>query len=197
MDPSDIAAAYDALAASWQADTPETYGVDALDRALRFAPVSGHALDVGCGSQGRFMDALCGHGFITEGVDISPAMIELAAKRNPEARFHTTDICVWNLPSAYDFISAWDSTFHLPITRQQPVLEKLCAGLNSGGILLFTCGGGEPGEITGSFGGQTLGYSTLGPEKFVAILHASGCQCLHLEYDQHPEKHVYIIARKV
>jgi predicted TPR repeat methyltransferase len=197
MDPSDIAVAYDAIAGRWQSETPETYGVAQLQRALRFAPTTGHALDVGCGSQGRFMDLLRDHGFLTEGVDISPAMIELAAARNPEATFHTADICTWELPRTYDFISAWDSTFHLPIGQQEPVLAKLCAGLNSGGILLFTCGGGDPSEVTGTFHGQPLGYSTLGVERFVALLHQFGCHCLHVEYDQYPEKHVYLIARKV
>ena len=196
MNPSDIAASYDALAGFWQSQTPETYGVPQLKRALRFSPESGHSLDVGCGSQGRFMNILRDHGFQTEGVDISPKMIELAEQRNPETVFHTADISLWTLPRGYEFISAWDSTFHLPIDRQEPVMKKLCDGLTAGGILLFTCGGSDASEITGVFEGQKLPYSTLGIDRFIKLLHDAGCQILHVEYDQLPEKHVYIIARK-
>ena len=196
MDPSDIAASYDALAGFWQSHTPENYGVPQLKRALPFAPAEGHSLDVGCGSRGRFMDILRDHGFRTEGVDISPGMIELAARRNPEAIFHTADISGWELPRAYDFICAWDSTFHLPIHQQEPVMTKLCNGLLPGGILLFTCGGSEAGEITGVFEGQELPYSTLGIDRFIQILHEARCRILHVEYDQLPEKHVFIVALK-
>jgi predicted TPR repeat methyltransferase len=196
MNPPDIAASYDALAGLWQSETPSDYGVPQLRRALRFARAQGCSLDVGCGSQGRFMDILRDHGFQTEGVDISPGMIALASQRNPEATFHTADISLWSLPRSYDFISAWDSTFHLPIARQQPVMAKLCAGLTPGGVLIFTCGGSDAGEITGVFEGQELPYSTLGIDRFIQLLHDAGCRILHVEYDQFPENHVHIIARK-
>jgi hypothetical protein len=73
----------------------------------------------------------------------------------------------------------------------------MCDGLNSKGVLLFTCGGG-PGsqEISGGFEGQTFDYSTLGVNKFLRLLSEFGCSCKHLEYDQYPENHVCIIAQK-
>jgi 2-polyprenyl-3-methyl-5-hydroxy-6-metoxy-1,4-benzoquinol methylase len=197
MDPSDIARSYDLLALSWQQETPPEYGIKQLERAIRFATVKGSALDVGCGSQGRFIETLNQSGYETEGVDISREMIALAAQRHPAATFHTADICQWELPRKYSFISAWDSTFHLPIAQQEPVLKKLCDGLLPGGVFLFTCGGGSASEITGNFRGQELGYSTLGVEKFVALLIHFGCHILHVEYDQWPESHVYIVARKI
>ena len=142
------------------------------------------------------MRVLREHGFQTEGIDISPAMIELAQALDPGSRFYTADIATWEFPKRYDFISAWDSTFHLPLELQEPVLKKLCKGLMPGGILLFTCGGGEAGEIRGSFQGQEFGYSTPGVEAFVRILAEAGCLCRHVEYDQYPEKHVVVIAEK-
>lgn len=197
MDPKETGVHYDQLARFWQENTPATYGLSQLERALRFTDSRGFALDVGCGSQGRFLDFLSLAGFSTEGVDISSRMIALARERNPQARLFTADICDWDLPRTYDLISAWDSTFHLPLRSQEPVLRKLCAGLNPGGVVLFTCGGGQPGEITGSFEGQNFGYSTLGVEEFVRILHTAGCFCRHVEYDQFPEKHVVVIGQKI
>ena len=197
MSPSETGAHYNEIASWWRENTPESYGVSQLERAIRFAAEKGVSLDVGCGSHGRFIEALTRAGFRAEGVDIAPNMIALARERSPRAVFYVADICEWELPRKYDFISAWDSTFHLPIGEQEPVLKKLCAGLAPRGVLLFTCGGGEAGEITGSFAGQDFGYSTLGVEEFVRLLRAFGCRCRHVEYDQHPENHVCIIAQRI
>lgn len=196
MKPSETAAGYDKIARWWQENVPSNYGLAALKRAVMFRPKGGIALDVGCGSEGRFMTVLRDNGFETEGVDISAEMIALAKERDPASRFHTADIATWEIPRKYDLISAWDSTFHLPLDLQGPVLRKLCDGLGSGGVLLFTCGGGEAGEIQGTFQDQVFGYSTLGVEAFVRILNESGCLCRHVEYDQYPEKHVVVIAEK-
>ncbi len=40
-------------------------------------------------------------------------------------------------------------------------------------------------------------YSTLGVNGFVRLLMKLGCVCIHLEYDQYPEIHSYLIAQKV
>jgi len=154
-------------------------------------------LDVGCGSSGRFIEVLLQHGFTPSGLDISTEMIDLAQQRHPGVTFYAADICTWPLPQTYDLITAWDSTFHLPLSEQQPVLQKMCEGLNPQGILLFTCGGGSgPQQISGGFEGQTFDYSTLGVNEFLRLLMEYGCTCNHLEYDQYPENHVYIIAQK-
>jgi len=194
MNPATIGARYDAIAHLWQRDTPDSYGIAALERALRFCTHFEAALDVGCGSHGRFIDRLQSRGFATEGLDISPAMITLARERSPGTVFHTADICEWEPARQYDFISAWDSTFHLPLAFQAPVLAKLGRALRPRGVLLFTCGGGPPGEIVGTFHGQEFGYSTLGVNEFVRVLDAGGLACAHVEYDQHPEQHVFIVA---
>lgn len=196
MDPQQTAAGYDKLAAFWRDRTPETYGIAALEKAIAFAN-RGPALDVGCGSHGRFIEKLLKDGFDPEGIDISAEMISLAKQRHPGVPFHQTDITTWQPPRAYAFISAWDSTFHLPIDSQAPVLGKLCAALLPGGVILFTCGGGFAGEITGSFEGVEFGYSTIGVTGFLSVLEKSGCECLHAEHDQWPERHVFVIARKL
>jgi SAM-dependent methyltransferase len=196
MDPRETAANYDRIAGWIQRQTGATYGVAALRRAIGFATGRGAALDVGCGPTGRFLTILEAEGFCVEGLDISAAMLALAAERNSHATFHRADICDWDFPRAYDFIAAWDSTFHLPLDRQEPVLRRLCAGLAPGGVLLFTCGGGAPGEISGEMEGLRFDYSTLGVERNVALLAECGCLVRHVEYDQWPERHVVIVAQR-
>lgn len=196
MTPQQTGEAYDRIARRWQENTPESYGVAQLERALRFVKNRRRALDVGCGSTGRFLTRFEVEGFAAEGMDVSPEMIALAGERNPGAVFHVGDISRWEPPGLFDLVTAWDSTFHLPLAEQEPVTRKLCAALAPGGVLLFTCGGTPAGEITGSFWGENFGYSTLGVEGFVRVMADSGCFCRHVEYDQHPENHVYLIAQK-
>jgi len=199
MKPEETGSHYDRLALFWQKQhLNSTYGIAALERAIKFVENKSTALDVGCGSSGRFIDVLIKNGFTPTGVDISSEMISLARVRHPEATFYAADICTWQFPQKYDLISAWDSTFHLPLEQQEPVLKKMCEGLNSKGVLLFTCGGTiGPEEISGGFEGQSFEYSTLGVNEFLRLIDEFGCTCKHVEYDQYPANHVYIIAQKI
>lgn len=197
MNPIELAASYDRIAGKWQEPGLQTNGLEQFGRALQFVPEGRLALDVGCGCSGRFIGLLQNRGFAVEGIDISGRMIALAKMRNPGVRFYHDDICRWELPGKYDFIAAWDSIWHLPLSGQEPVLRKLCAGLNAGGVLIFTTGGlDEPAEKTDSCMGPPMYYSVLGIPKTLELLAHFGCVCRHLEYDQYPEKHLYIIAQK-
>jgi SAM-dependent methyltransferase len=198
MKPEETGSHYDRIALWWQErHLDSTYGIATLQRAIKFTENRSTALDVGCGSSGRFIEVLIKHGFTPSGVDVSAAMISLARQRHPDVAFYVADICTWQLPQNYDLISAWDSTFHLPLSEQKPVLKKMCEGLNPNGVLLFTCGGTTgPEEISGGFQGETFDYSTLGVDEFLRLISEFGCTCRHVEYDQFPENHVYIIAQK-
>lgn len=198
MHPSITAASYDRLAQWYDRTVAATYGLAQLQTALKFVKErKGPALDVGCGSTGRFIEELLQKGFLPEGLDASAEMLALARTRHPEVTFHHADICEWTPPRTYQFVSAWDSTFHLPLDQQEPVLRKLCDALAPGGVLFFTCGGTDtPGEITGVMEGEEMGYSTLGVDAFLQVLREQGCLCRHVEYDQYPEQHVYIVAQK-
>ncbi|HEY9853544.1 MAG TPA: class I SAM-dependent methyltransferase [Leptolyngbyaceae cyanobacterium] len=199
MEPLDTGVRYDRIARWWQAQHQNSsYGIAQLERAIRFTSTKHSALDVGCGSSGRLIETLAKRGFQPEGLDISREMIDLARQLHPEVTFYVEDICCWIPPKLYSLICAWDSTFHLPLDMQEPVLKKLCNALEADGVLLFTCGGGHTnGEISGSFQGQDFDYSTLGVDAFLQILTEHHCTCRHLEYDQYPENHVYIIAQKI
>ncbi|GEM_PF-2170305 len=62
MSPSELAKSYDAIAHVWQEPHLQTNGIVPFERALRFTQNDGHALDIGCGSSGRFLDLLMQHG---------------------------------------------------------------------------------------------------------------------------------------
>jgi SAM-dependent methyltransferase len=198
MTPSEIARSYDQLADHWNSDAfPRNNGIEQHERAIAFLKERRHALDIGCGSSGRIIDLLTSHGFDVEGLDISYQMIELAKQRHPNIRFHHADICKWDFPRKYDLISAWDSIWHLPLTDQEPVLKKILQGLTSGGVCIFTTGGLDaPFEKVDSAMGPQMYYSVLGIPNTLKLISETGCICRHLEYDQYPELHLYVVAQR-
>jgi 2-polyprenyl-3-methyl-5-hydroxy-6-metoxy-1,4-benzoquinol methylase len=198
MNPHDIGSSYDRLADHWHSDAfPRSNGIAQHQRAIAFLKRKGHALDVGCGSNGRIIDLLLDRGFTVEGIDVSPRMIELARQRRPAVTFHHADISEWTLPRRYDLITAWDSIWHLPLTSQAPVLRKLLAALEPGGVCIFTTGGlDEPAEKTDAAMGPPMYYSVLGIPRTLELVAEAGCVCRHLEYDQYPELHLYLIVQR-
>ncbi|WKD51290.1 class I SAM-dependent methyltransferase [Microbulbifer spongiae] len=198
MHPKDIGRAYDKITHLWEnGNFNRKNGIDAHKRALAFVNNKGKALDVGCGSTGRFIDLLLSEGFTPEGVDVSAEMIRLARRRHPGVVFHHRDICEWCIEDKYDFITAWDSIWHIPLQQQATVLAKLVFSLNKGGVLIFTFGGtDEKSDHTDDSMGPEVYYATLGTNGFLTVLISLGCLCRHLEYSQHPESHTYLIVQK-
>jgi SAM-dependent methyltransferase len=201
MEPQQTAATYDKIGHHWAGD--EFNSQDAIAqhrRALQFltAAGTGRAIDVGCGSSGRIIDLLLSSGLEVEGLDISTTMLELARAKHPGVRFHQGDICTWEFPGQYDFISAWDSIWHVPLERHPAVLQKLCAALNPGGVLIFTTGGVDaPHDVTNpDCHGQPLYHAALGIPQLLKLVDEFECVCRHLEYDQQAELHVYLIVQK-
>lgn len=196
MNTSDIGRQYDKLAAWWNdRHFASDYGVLQVKRALGFAPSGGAALDVGCGSGGRLVQRLQEGGFNVTGVDASAQMIGLARANHPDGAFIQSDISDWDTDARFDFILAWDCLFHLPLNMQKPVLSKLCGLLAGGGVLIHTFGDAV-GEHVDTWRGQAFHYSSIGIAQNIDVLRENGMSIRHLELDQFPEKHVYMISKK-
>lgn len=197
MNPTEVGHSYDSIADRWQSPERPLTGLPQHERALQFVKTRGHALDVGCGCNGRFIDLLRKAGFTVEGIDVSERMIALARQRDPDVQFHHDDICRWTLPRQYDFITGWDSIWHVPLDAQRGVLQKLCDGLTPGGVLIFTMGGvDQPSEVRDAHMGPPMYHAALGIPETLSLLTTRECVCRHLEYDQYPEMHVYVVAQK-
>ena len=202
MNQQETERSYDALADHWNSDDfHRGNGIAQHQRAIRFSSKSGAAIDIGCGSSGRIIDLLLASGFVVEGLDLSQAMLKHARARHPEIVFHHADIVTWEFPRKYQFISAWDSVWHVPLEHQEAVLRKLCDGLAKKGVLIYTSGGVDtPGEVTNPCMGQPLYHAALGIPKLLEIVAGMDCVCRHLEYDQAHEddvgKHLYLVIQK-
>ncbi len=192
----DIGLKYDDIAPFWtEQHFDSDYGVPQFERALSYATSSGKALDVGCGSGGRFIKRLETRGFEVTGIDASIKMIKRARTHHPDAVFHHSEIQQWKAVDTFDFILAWDSLFHLPLRDQKPVLAKLCSLLNSGGVLMHSFGDAIGCHVD-HWRGHEFEYSSIGISENLNILMGYGLEPVHLERDQYPENHVYSIAVK-
>ncbi|MEQ8808087.1 MAG: class I SAM-dependent methyltransferase [Imperialibacter sp.] len=196
MDPKVLGIKYDKIAQWWHdGHIASNYGMDQIKRAISYCSNKRNALDVGCGSGGRIMKELLASGFSITGLDVSSQMIEIARANHPEVNFLNEDICTWQPPAKFDFIVAWDSIFHLPFKSQVPVVSKLCGMLNNDGTLIYSFGN-DYGEHENRWRNDTFYYSTIGITGNLRVIAENNCQCVHLELDQYPKKHVYLIAKR-
>lgn len=200
MHPSSIASAYDSLAERWIDEAFErSNGVRLHARALSFLDEGreGWALNAGCGCNTRFNALMRERGLRIEGVDISERMLALAKAADPDVLLHHADVCAWQPERGYRFISAWDSIWHVRLDEQRPLMLKLMAALEAGGIFIFSAGGlDEPSEHVDATMGPEVCYSTLGIPGLLEVIGKGGCLVRHLEFDQHPEKHLCVIVQR-
>lgn len=198
MEPHETARVYDKIASHWADPAFDASNAIAQhERALRLLEHPGTAIDIGCGANGRIIALLRSRGFEVEGLDLSDRMLAYARKVHPTVRFHHADICVWEFPRTYDFISAWDSVWHVPLERQPAVLRKLCAALSPGGVLIFTSGAVDaPGHVTNPCFGEPLYHAAPGIPELLRLIDASACACRHMERDDAPGLHLYLIVQK-
>lgn len=186
---------YDKIAAWWHSYHGKSdYGLSQLERAILYCKNYGSALDVGCGS-GRIIKILEQRGFTVTGIDASQKMVEIAKMNHASSNFFVSDICDWDTDQKYDLIVAWDSIFHLPLAMQSQVVTKLCKMLQQDGILIYTFGD-DYGEHESNWQNDKFYYSSIGISGNLKIIMEGNCECRHLELDQFPQKHVYVIVQK-
>jgi len=105
-----------------------------IDRELR---TSGRRLlDVACGT-GRHLEHLKAR-FDAEGLDLSPALLDIARARNPELTFYCADMRTFALDARYDVITCLFSSIGYMTTRADlnRAIARMADHLVSGGLLL-------------------------------------------------------------
>ena len=118
-------------------------GVLAILRRNRLR--SGHVVDLGCGS-GVLARELSAAGYDVLGVDLSPAMIALARRHAPRARFVSASLAAFNLSPCDAVISTGEClnyTFDGPRTLRSiaRLFRRVYRALRPGGVLVFDVAG--------------------------------------------------------
>ena len=137
----------------------------------------GPIADVGCGP-GRITALLRGHGADAFGIDLSPAMIEIARRENPGVRFEVGSMTDLDLPDAsVAGLLAWYSLIHIPDEEIGTVLAHFHRVLRPGGLLMLGFHIGDRSNLkTEGYGGHPMNvYVHLRqPGKLAAWLHDAG-----------------------
>ena len=197
MDAQTLGKHYTQIADWWEGGIKDSkYGVEYVERAIRRVKNKDKALDVGCGSGGRIIDAILAKGFSLTALDVSEGMINIAKSKHRGVHFVNTDILSWESGDSFDLIVAWDSIFHTPCVQQKPVVEKMCSHLSPGGVLLFTSGDSH-GDIVGEdMNGVGFEYGSLHHLEYLRIIEDCGCDFVIMERDQPDPRHVVHICKK-
>ena len=138
---------YTDLAHLWPViSPPEEYLVEAQEwldvirDRLDVAPSPGQSLptllELGCGG-GHLLSHLTAY-FITEAVDISPQMLEISRRLNPQTLHHVGDMRAFRLGREFDVVVIHDAVNYM-ITEDdlRAAIETAAAHLNPGGLVLL------------------------------------------------------------
>ena len=179
VDHAAVRSAYDTVAETYARVLPDLSFESAEDRAMiqRFAThvgtsPDGKVIDAGCGT-GRLAAHLRNAGLNVTGVDLSPTMVRVAGRLNPEIEFTAGELSA--LPTddgSADGVVAWYSIIHLEPDAIDAVAREFARVLRPGcaALVAFQAGSGSrtltrayghdvvlraelhnPGDVTRSF----------------------------------------------
>jgi SAM-dependent methyltransferase len=142
--------AYDTVAADYAELLRDELASSPMDRALLgvfaeqvLAAGGGPVADLGCGP-GRISTHLHGLGLDAFGVDLSPAMVEVARAAYPHLRFDVGSIAALELPDGgLAGALAWYSVIHTPSERLPAVFAEFARVLRPGAPLLMAFQAGD------------------------------------------------------
>lgn len=161
---ADTRASYDAVAAAYAdqvrdllRETPCERGALALFADLVRIAGGGPVADVGCGP-GRITAHLSELGLDTFGIDLSPAMIEVARRDHHGLRFDVGSMTDLDLGDAsMAGLVAWYSLIHIPDDEMGSVLKNFQRVLRPGGPLLLSFHVGDDSRLkTRGYGGHPM-----------------------------------------
>lgn len=161
---ADTRRSYDTVATSYAEqvrnlldETPEERAVLALFADLVRTSGRGPVADVGCGP-GRITAHLRELGVDAFGIDLSPAMIEVAGRDHPGLRFEVGSMTDLDLADAsMAGLVAWYSLIHVPDEEIGSVLAHFHRVLRPGGPLLLSFHVGDESRLkTQGYGGHPM-----------------------------------------
>lgn len=202
-------AAYDTVAVDYAKLLSSELAAKPLDRALlaTFAELvqtigAGQVADLGCGP-GRVTAHLHSLGLSAHGIDLSPAMIEVARRTHPGLRFEEGSMTDLDLADGVlGGIVAWYSIIHTPPERLPPIFTELHRVLSPGGQLLLAFQAGDERVHLEHVYGHVVSLDAyrLPPDRVADLLSQAGL-AVHTQVLREPDgpernQQAYLLARK-
>ncbi|WP_449353541.1 class I SAM-dependent methyltransferase, partial [Streptomyces shaanxiensis] len=128
-----------------------------LDWLLERLVLGSRVLDVGSGTGRPTASALTDAGHEVLGVDVSPVMVDLAARQVPRATFRLADIRELPLEEgAFDAVCVYFSLLQMSRAEQSRVLGRLARALRPGGSLVLATVPADVEDLAIQFMGQPV-----------------------------------------
>ena len=175
-----------------------------LDRFAARVQRLGPACDLGCGP-GHVARYLHERGVRVVGLDLSPAMVELARRLNPGIEFRQGNMLSLDIEEgAWGGIAAFYSIIHVPRTEIAVALAEMKRVLRPGGLVLLAFHVGDETVHLDEWWGQrvSLDFRFFRPEEMAGSLRAAGFEVEEIvEREPYPDvehqsRRAYIFARK-
>ncbi|MEH0467813.1 class I SAM-dependent methyltransferase [Streptomyces sp. B21-097] len=157
----------------------------------RLTPGS-RVLDVGSGTGRPTAETLARAGHEVLGVDVSPVMVELAARQVPEAEFRCVDARELPLPEgSLDAVCVYFSLLQLDRAQQTDLVGRLARALRPGGSLVLATVPLDVEGVDAVFMGQPVRVTSFDGEALVDLVGRAGLTVLAEENvlftPDHPE----------
>ncbi len=208
---SDLQAGYDRVAEHYAAEFFEElkrkpFDCQMLDDfAQSLGDISGNkaVCEIGCGP-GQVARYLKDRGVNMRGIDLSPAMVRVATRLNPDIPFQQGDMLSLNLED--DSLAAlvlFYSIIHIKREDVTRALQEMNRVLTSGGKLFLACHGGEGELHRDEWYGQTVSidFRLFQGDEMLGYLQTAGFVDIKIveraPYEfEYPTKRVYAFASK-
>ena len=185
--------------------TPSRATANCSNNSAQAAAGKGRVADLGTGP-GQIARYLHDHGVDAFGIDLSPAMVELARREHPGMEFQQGDMRALPLPdNSLAGITAFYCIIHIPRLEVIAVLKEIRRVLQPGGLLLLSFHRGEQIVHRDEWWGKTVSVDFVFFERdeMVGYLEMAGFTIDEIvERDFYPDsdeaqtQRVYIFARK-
>lgn len=177
------ASVFDALGADYE----QAFGGSAAHHASleslleRLTPGS-RVLDIGSGTGRPTAQTLADAGHEVLGVDVSPVMVDIAARQVPGAEFRCADVRDLALEDgSFDAVCVYFSLLQLSRAEQTDVLRLAARVLRPGGHLAVATVPLDMEGVSGTFMDQAVRVTSFGEEAFTAVVTAAGFTVLARE----------------
>ncbi|MFH8473945.1 class I SAM-dependent methyltransferase [Streptomyces sp. NPDC018000] len=167
---------FDALGAEYERAFAESATHHAsLRRLLEHLAPHSRVLDVGCGTGRPTAQTLADAGHDVLGVDVSPVMVDLAARQVPGASFECADIRELALEEgSFDAVCVYFSLLQMSREDQSRLLRKLGRLLVTGGHLVVATVPLDVEDVSVVFMGQTVQATSFGADEFTELVAGAG-----------------------
>ncbi|MFI9833271.1 class I SAM-dependent methyltransferase [Streptomyces sp. NPDC051913] len=193
---------FDALGADYEkAFAHAPAHLAALQWLAERLPPAARVLDVGSGTGRPTAAALAAAGHSVLGVDISPVMVDLAARQVPRAEFRHADIRELPLEAdVFDGVCVFFSLLQMTRAEQSAVLARLAGALKPGGHLVLATVPADVEDVEVVFMGRPVRATSFAEEGVTAMVEAAGLTVLSRHQptftpdhpDAGPEPHLFL-----